>query len=271
MTARSLKLLSAGIICIAVASITIASCDNNSTNPGNPSGTATNTGGRGKGPQVLRNGFGTLAVDRGSFGTVSLERSEEDPTVLVASKFSTEGRSGLTSAFAPAAAWSQDADVTFPKTGGFLTYTILDDSSLQSTLRVGRGQGGDVLSYLPGFTGGPPDSTSYDLTIFANNVPVVHIPNIPPVRPVEVRESTCCRLLRGLHFFVLPDGRCRWQLAVNECCSVRISYNGVEYLGDRVQLTERNTDGQYPYHSFNRVAVNGFVQSYTIASELAVQ
>lgn len=276
MIGRSMKMFSAGLICLAVASITMASCDSNSTNPSDPTGK-----GKGKGPAVLSDDcITTVQVNRCAIGGAQLQRSEFDPSVVVATGFNEEGSSGISSSFEPGSHWSQQiADVQFPAQGGNLLYTSSEAGSVQSTLNIAQDAANpDLLNLNPTFSGGDDDDVSYDLQVWNNATLVAERRAIPFTVTTTVRNSACCSLLGSLAFHVMQHGQCAWHVSTRDhiynvlrpaCCSLTVTLQGEIFGGNQVRIIERNKSGNYPYHTSDQVNVTGRVESYAIRSEAA--
>jgi len=262
MKRKSLGLLSIIVACAAAASITIASCDNNATDPPNPG-----KGGGGKTPEVMAqsvsvdlNGIGgTIVTDVPDIGDLDVTNFNAGGT---RSKF-----------LGQATTWSQSVDGNWPASGnGGVNLVASTPDGQASTLTIG--QEGDGLIVTPTFSGG--SEPEYRLALYNNTDIVATIP-VPVGQPLIFYPYypyyyPCCWIRRwgfGIHPWW---GYCYWNLYWGPCCWWRWWWNGNWWYFNRAAFLEGVEGTHYPYTNFSQIDVmpsGGGVDNYRVSDETA--
>ncbi len=283
MTTKTIGAMLAVVAC--GATLTLVSCESENAAP--TSNTPAVNGG-GKSPRVLStcaNLFG--GIENCTIGTSDLVADPAAGTVTVTG-FDTDGKDGVSGAFADADEWSQHAVADFgTRTGASLHLAAITDGQAVSTLDIDR-VNTTTFNYTPTFTAGNGGNSSFHVHVFSNGVLVGGEESIPPGTPVAVivgggdpdRDGGDRRRKFKPHTARQANpnnpwqalGACQWGDAMTRAgatFSVHLP-NGATLVGDEVLFTERVEAGQAVYNNFQRVDVTGNLDSYTIQDESSV-
>lgn len=223
----------------------------------------------GKGHQVL--GAGCVNAFAGithcSIGTGILQYSEADQRLTVTGF---GDASGVSSSFAEGTHWQQDGEPSLAA-GQYIVYNAISEGAAVSSMRLTRDDESTITAG-PTFTGSPGGS-QYTAELYDGGNLVATIPGVTGTfkqinPPVEGSNDGCWAYRME---FGNVNGRCQWVWVPYWQSPCRIPIFDFTQLGsynaDRVVMTEEIGNGQYPYHSFTQIDVQGTLSSYAITAE----
>ncbi len=266
------------------ATLTLVSCENESAAP------TSNTpavGGGGKSPRVLSTCANLFSgIENCTIGTSDLVADPAAGTVTVTG-FDTDGKDGVSGAFADADEWSQHAVADFgERAGASLHLAAITDGQAVSTLDIDR-VNATTFNYTPTFTAGNGGNSSFHVHVFSNGVLVGGLEDNPPGTPVSIvvsgdddrdggghrrkfRPHTARQANPNNPWQAL--GACQWVEAASKAgVTFTVSLpKGATLVGDEILFTEEVAEGHAVYTNFQRVDVTGNLDSYTIHDESSV-
>ncbi len=269
MTTKSIGLLSMAVACATAISISASSCDNNPTTPGGKSPIS-----GGKGPQVLDGNCGGDIASRNCGVGKSSIRYDEEGNMQVSNM--DDPSSGVNSVFAdPINYWHASVEAEFPADGsGSLSYSAQDGKgNTQARMDITQ-KDGETYEVRPTFTSNEDGGTPYyDVQILDDRGGIVARQD-----DVDISQSVAMRPDRNIPLPPTQPGwgvfaatsQCIWSLQTATAVQWTLP-NGITATGVKVKMTEKNSQGFYPYIQSGNILTNGVVASYTVKSASGVQ
>jgi hypothetical protein len=260
MRLKSIGLLSAAIACVTAISVSISSCDSNKgpVTPGSHGGVD-----QGKNPRVLNDlckssigftecGSGEASVDYDDDGNASI------------SNLSTSGSSVTYTFDQPGNLWHSAVNVSFPTTGGSLSYEA-QDAAGNTQAKVDLKASGNGYDVYPTFTSSADAGTpQYDAYILNNGTVVGQQLSIDSKDVIRI-NPLCTLVVKttGWNVFQL-NSQCIWKLTFDPCCLIEFQLpDGTIVNGNQIKFVERNSAGLYIYLQTSRIILSGSVATYT--------
>ena len=252
------------------ACLVVAGCQEPDASPTTANNPAFDNG---KGHQVLGgaciNTFpGITSCPIGS-GTLTYSAADQ---LLTATGFTDDGGSGFSSSFAQGTHWQQDGEPSMVA-GQYIVYNAISEGAAVSTMRLTR-DNSSTITAAPTFTGSP-GAFHYTAEIYDGANLIGTIPNLGGTfkqinPPVEGSNDGCWAYRME---FGNVNGRCQWVWVAywQSPCRRPVFDFGLQgsFSADKVVLTEEISNGQYPYHVFDRIDIKGTLSSYAVTGESA--
>jgi hypothetical protein len=175
---------------------------------------------------------------------------------------------GVSSNFAGAVHWTQEAQIQLGDGQGHFSLAARDGDQVVSTLQVNRGREPNQIQLAPNFTGGSPTGATYRVNVYNDNRLVATTVSNPD------RYIIIWWWWWWWHWdFYLArnvanadEGACVWRLRTAEG-SFTALVDGRQVTGDSIEFVEELKDGAYPYTSFSGIDIRGNAKQYSILSE----
>jgi hypothetical protein len=220
---------------------------------------------------------------------------DADAQTVTVSNFAADGSSGVSGNFSDAAAWFQSFNADLGADGQF-RWSASSDGQILGQLDV---TANPDLSYnaWATFSGEDGGNSRYDVTVLDGENYVGGQKSVDAASPTHTTIAAAAaadppilagggfgnngpiyaKALQSRHSFAkmatdpTREGACEWFLEASAGNSLTVTLpDGRQFNGTKVLFTEEVTPGHVVYDHFQRIDVQGTMNSYTISSESSV-